>query len=321
MTCDNTNKSVKGDNADIHTAEAPADTRRRSAVACWVEAMRLRTLPVSVSGVCAACAYAILHGTFGPAQALLCLIFAILAQIASNFANEYYDFRAGLDRRGRQGPRRGVTEGDITPRAMAVATYAVLACACAIGLCLVYWGGWWLVPAGIGIAAAALAYSAGPWPLSRHCLGEVAVIAFFGIIPVNLTYYVQAGAFDANVFRGSVAIGLMGANVLIVNNYRDRDDDRAVAKHTLAVVLGRRVTSILYLLCGWGAVLLMSPLWAAIGGAAWVVPVAYAAIHTLLWAILSVRRGARLNPLLGATAALMLAYALGVVIVAVVVSC
>ncbi len=313
MTCDNTNKSVKGDNADIHTA----DTRRRSAVACWVEAMRLRTLPVSVSGVCAACAYAILHGTFGPAQALLCLIFAILAQIASNFANEYYDFRAGLDRRGRQGPRRGVTEGDITPRAMAVATYAVLACACAIGLCLVYWGGWWLVPAGIGIAAAAPAYSAGPWPLSRHCLGEVAVIAFFGIIPVNLTYYVQAGAFDADVFRGSVAIGLMGANVLIVNNYRDRDDDRAVAKHTLAVVLGRRVTSILYLLCGWGAVLLMSPLWAAIGGAAWAVPVAYAAIHTLLWALLSVRRGARLNTMLGATAILMLAYALGFVCVAV----
>lgn len=113
----------------------------------------------------------------------------------------------------------------------------------------------------------------------------------------------------------------MGANVLIVNNYRDRDDDSAVGKRTLAVVLGRRVTSRLYLLCGWVAVLLMSPLWAAIGEAAWVVPVAYAALHTLLWALLSVRRGARLNPLLGATAALMLAYALGFVVVAVAVSC
>lgn len=318
MTCDNTNThNIKVDNAEAHTD----GIRHRSAIACWVEAMRLRTLPVSVAGVCAACAYTILHGTFGTAQALLCLTFAVLAQIASNFANEYYDFRAGLDRRGRQGPRRGVTEGDITPRAMAVATYAVLACACAVGLCLVHWGGWWLVPAGIGIAVAALAYSAGPWPLSRHCLGEVAVIAFFGIIPVNLTYYVQAGAFDADVFRCSVAIGLMGANVLIVNNYRDRDDDRAVGKHTLAVALGRRATSILYLLCGWGAVLLMSPLWAAIGGTAWIVPVAYAALHTLLWALMSVRRGARLNPLLGATAVLMLLYALGFVIVAVAVSC
>ena len=315
MTCDNTNThNIKVDNAEAHTD----GIRHRSAIACWVEAMRLRTLPVSVAGVCAACAYTILHGTFGTAQALLCLTFAVLAQIASNFANEYYDFRAGLDRRGRQGPRRGVTEGDITPRAMAVATYAVLACACAVGLCLVHWGGWWLVPAGIGIAVAALAYSAGPWPLSRHCLGEVAVIAFFGI---NLTYYVQAGAFDADVFRCSVAIGLMGANVLIVNNYRDRDDDHAVGKHTLAVALGRRATSILYLLCGWGAVLLMSPLWAAIGGTAWIVPVVYAALHTLLWALMSVRRGARLNPLLGATAVLMLLYALGFVIVAVAVSC
>ena len=289
---------------------------RRPAIACWVEAMRLRTLPVSVAGVCAACACAMLHGVFAMPQALLCLVFAVLAQVASNFANEYYDFRAGLDRRGRQGPRRGVTEGDITPRAMAVATYAVLAAACAVGLCLVYWGGWWLVPAGAGIAVAALAYSAGPWPLSRHCLGEAAVVAFFGLIPVNLSYYVQAGAFDPEVFRCSVAIGLMGANVLIVNNYRDRDDDRAVHKTTLAVVLGRRVMSALYLLCGWGAVLLMSPQWATLGGWAWAVPVAYAAIHTLLWALMTVRRGARLNPLLGGTAVLMLAYALGFVAVA-----
>lgn len=311
---------TKETNTTTETAKGYVGTQRRPAIACWVEAMRLRTLPVSVAGVCAACAHAILRGTFGTAQALLCLAFAVLAQVASNFANEYYDFRAGLDRRGRQGPRRGVTEGDISPKAMAVATYAVLACACAVGLCLVHWGGWWLVPAGIGIAVAALAYSAGPWPLSRHCLGEAAVIAFFGIIPVNLTYYVQAGTFDAEVFRSSIALGLMGANVLIVNNYRDRDDDSAVGKRTLAVVLGRRVTSRLYLLCGWVAVLLMSPLWAAIGEAAWVVPVAYAALHTLLWALLSVRCGARLNPLLGATAVLMLAYALGFVAVAVAVS-
>lgn len=334
MTCNNKNahnikedNNIKENNAETHAIDAEAhaidteahtiDVGHRSAAACWVEAMRLRTLPVSVAGVCAACACALLHNTFGAVQALLCLAFAVLAQIASNFANEYYDFRAGLDRCGRQGPRRGVTEGDITPRAMAIATYVVLACACVVGLCLVHWGGWWLIPTGLGIAIAALAYSAGPWPLSRHCLGEVAVIAFFGIIPVNLTYYVQAGVFDADVFRCSVAIGLMGANVLIVNNYRDSDDDRAVGKHTLAVVLGRRATSILYLLNGWCAVLLMSPIWAAIGSFAWAVPVAYAALHTLLWALLCVRCGARLNPMLGATAVLMLAYALGFIVVAV----
>lgn len=292
------------------------EPHRRSAVACWIEAMRLRTLPVSVAGVCAACACACLHGHFAAAPAVLCLAFAVLAQIASNFANEYYDFRAGLDRRGRSGPRRGVTEGDITPRAMATATYVTLAAACAIGLSLIHWGGWWLVPIGIGIAAAVIAYSAGPFPLSHHCLGEVAVIAFFGIIPVNLTYYLQAGTFPPDVLRCSLTIGLMGANVLIVNNYRDRDDDRAVGKHTLATVLGRRLTAILYLLSGWSAVLLMSPLWATIGGAAWIVPSAYATIHTILWALIAKRHGAKLNPMLGITAMLMLAYAVGLLVTA-----
>lgn len=292
------------------------ETRRRSAVACWIEAMRLRTLPVSIAGVCAACACAILHGHFAAVPAVLCLAFAVLAQIASNFANEYYDFRAGLDRRGRSGPRRGVTEGDITPRAMATATYATLAAACAIGMSLIHWGGWWLIPAGIAIAVAVIAYSAGPFPLSHHCLGEVAVIAFFGIIPVNLTYYLQAGDFLGDVFRCSLAIGLMGANVLIINNYRDRDDDRAVGKHTLATVLGRRLTAILYLLSGWCAVLLMSPIWVTIGGAAWIVPSTYATIHTILWALICKRHGAKLNPMLGLTAILMLAYAGGLLIAA-----
>ena len=110
-------------------------------LSCWIEATRLRTLPVSIAGVILAIGYARLHHSFAPAPALLCLTFAILAQIASNFANEYYDFRAGLDRPGREGPRRGVTEGDITPRAMLMATYLTLAAACAVGCSLIYFGG------------------------------------------------------------------------------------------------------------------------------------------------------------------------------------
>ena len=92
-------------------------------IKCWIEAMRLRTLPVSVAGVITAIGYARLHDCFRWTPAILCLAFAVLAQIASNFANEYYDFKGGLDRPGREGPRRGVTEGDITPRAMLAATY------------------------------------------------------------------------------------------------------------------------------------------------------------------------------------------------------
>ncbi len=103
--------------------------------------MRLRTLPVSAAGVLTAIGYNVGDGTFKAAPATLCLIFALLAQVASNFANEYYDYRDGLDRAGRDGPRRGVTEGDITPGAMLRATYATLGMACCVGLSLLWWGG------------------------------------------------------------------------------------------------------------------------------------------------------------------------------------
>lgn len=288
--------------------------QKPSASAAWIEAMRLRTLPVSVSGVIAALAYAIMGGTFKAAPAILCLIFAVLAQIASNFANEYYDFRAGLDAPGREGPRRGVTEGDITPHAMLVATFGTLGLACLVGLSLIYWGGWWLIAAGITIAVGVLIYSTGPYPLSHHALGELAVIAFFGIIPVNLTFYLQSGVWDMTVFFGSLSIGLMGANVLIINNYRDLEDDRSLGKTTLAVLVGRPVTSFLYLINGWVAIALVTPVWSVIGGLGWCVPVIYATVHTFLWFCMGSRRGARLTPLLGGTAMLMLFYAIGFII-------
>lgn len=276
----------------------------------WIEAMRLRTLPVSVAGVFAGTAYALLSRNFHLVPALLCLVFAILAQIASNFANEYYDFKSGIDRKGRQGPRRGVTEGDISPRAMKTATYLTLALACAVGLVLVLWGGWWLIAVGAGIALGALAYSTGPYPLSRHGLGEVAVIFFFGVIPVNFTYYVQAGAFDMQCLLGSAAIGLMGANVLIVNNYRDRYDDASVGKTTLAVILGERATTSLYLFNGYIAVALMLSQWIKMPLWSRCVPVIFLVAHTAIWVKLRRLNGAALTPLLAATSILMLLYTL-----------
>ncbi|MBD5213875.1 MAG: 1,4-dihydroxy-2-naphthoate octaprenyltransferase [Bacteroidales bacterium] len=283
----------------------------RSKVASWVEAMRLRTLPVSVAGVLAGtgCAVAVRSPRWGAAA--LCLVFAILAQIASNFANEYFDYKDGLDRPGRVGPRRGVTEGDITPQAMKLAVGLTLGLACCVGLGLVVYGGWWLIGAGAVIAFGALAYSAGPYPLSRHALGEVAVILFFGVIPVSLTYYVQTDHFSADAWLTGVAIGLMGANILIVNNYRDVDDDAAVGKTTLAVRLGRRPTAALYLANGIVALALMWEQWARLPHAAMTVPGAYLALHLFLWSRLMRRQGRSLNPLLGMTAMLMAAYALG----------
>lgn len=280
----------------------------------WIEAMRLRTLPVSVSGVLTAAGYAIFNDMFKWAPTLLCLVFAVLAQIASNFANEYFDYRAGLDKPGREGPRRGVTEGDITPRAMLVATFVTLGVACLVGLTLIWWGSWWLIAAGLTIALGVLAYSAGPFPLSHYGLGEVAVIIFFGIIPVNITYYLQTGLWDMAVLYGSLSVGLMGANVLIVNNYRDIDDDRSVGKHTLAVILGRGAMTFWYLLNGWVAVILMSSVWSLLGGWRWIFPCLYAGVHTLLWYKMCGRQGAALNPLLGATSINTLIYVIGFVV-------
>lgn len=282
----------------------------------WIEAMRLRTLPVSISGVLLAIGYGYYYGNYNYVVILLCLMFAILAQIASNFANEYYDFKDGLDRKGREGPRRGVTEGDITPQAMKLATYITLALACCIGCSLIYFGGWWLVLAGVMIAIGVIAYSAGPYPLSRHCLGEVAVVFFFGIIPVNLTYYVQTLSWEWYVLWGSISAGLMGANVLIINNYRDRDDDRAVGKNTIAVKLGRYRTSWIYLLNGYIAVLLMLNVWMSLSIWSVLIPVIYLVLHTVLWRKMQSKYGAQLNPMLGMTAMLMLFYSLSFMIVA-----
>lgn len=280
-------------------------------MAPWIEAMRLRTLPVSVAGVFAACGYALADHCFEWPQALLCLCFAVLAQIASNFGNEYFDFRAGLDKPGREGPRRGVTEGDITPRAMLIATLVTLGLACIVGLSLVKWGGWWLVAVGVFVAVGVLAYSAGPWPLSRHAMGEIAVIIFFGIIPVNLTYWLQSGEWSAAVLAGSLAIGLMGANVIIINNYRDADADAAVGKLTLAVAFGRSATRGLYLANGLVAAFVLAASY-DFSLSVDVIVFFYTLAHITLWHILGRRQGSAINPLLGMTAMLMLITAIAI---------
>lgn len=274
-------------------------------VAHWIEAMRLRTLPVSLAGVVMASALAYGAGEFKAVPAVLCLLFALLAQIASNFANEYYDYRDGLDRPGREGPRRGVTEGDITPRAMLIATYTTLGVAGLIGLSLIHWGGWWLLPIGIVIALFAMAYSTGPYPLSRHGMGELTVLMFFGVIPVTLTYYVQALSITWTVGSVSLSLGLMGANVLIVNNYRDAEADRLVSKRTLAVILGPRATRTIYLLNGLAAMALFTPQWLAMPWWSLAVGVIYLLAHTTIWRALAKRKGHALTPMLGATAMLM----------------
>lgn len=279
-------------------------------IRCWIEAMRLRTLPVSIAGVIAGTGCAIMLDSFKALPAFLCLLFAILAQIAANFGNEYYDYKNGIDRKGRAGFRRGVTEGEIDPQSMKRATFVVLALAAAVGCTMLLYGPWWLVIVGVLIMIFALAYSAGPYPLSHHGLGDLAVVIFFGIIPVTFTCFLQSGNMEGMtiIIPTSVAVGLLAANVLIVNNYRDMEDDAAVGKRTTVVIFGRRFMGLAYLLSGIAGMVLMIPVWASLTSWALTVPLIYIILHIKVWLKLREATGAGLNPLLGRTAVNLLIF-------------
>lgn len=283
----------------------------------WVEAIRLRTLPASISGVLAGTGCACHMNGFRLLPCIICLLFAVMAQIVSNFANEYFDYRNGLDAKGREGFRRGVTEGDISPRAMLHAVIILMAITCALGCSLLIWGGWWLIPIGIAIAVFAIAYSAGPWPLSHHGLGEIAVVIFFGILPVTLTAYLQTGSWSVLplALPLSLALGLMIANIMIVNNYRDYDDDRKVGKRTLAVIIGTRATAILYMANAIAATIITVMAIIPFTGIWWMLgPVLYVNLSWLLWTEMKASRGHELNPVLGKTAMLVSAFAIWLLI-------
>lgn len=283
-----------------------------SNIKSWIEAMRLRTLPVSIAGVIAGCGCAAWQGKFSLIPAILCFLFALSAQIASNFGNEYYDFKNGIDRQGRDGFRRGVTEGDITPQAMKRATFIMLGIAAVIGCTMLLYGSLWLILAGCVIITFALAYSTGPYPLSHHGLGDITVVIFFGIVPVTLTCYLQTGEWNELpvLISTSVAIGILAANVLIVNNYRDMDDDKAVGKRTTAVLFGRTIMGYVYLLSGILAMVIMLPLWIELDLWALIVPITYLLLHYITWRKLVCSRGRELNPLLGRSATNLLIFTL-----------
>ena len=280
-------------------------------IKAWIEAMRLRTLPVSLAGVIAGIACAVFLGKFNAVPAVLCVLFAMLAQIASNFGNEYYDFKNGVDKKGREGFRRGVTEGEISPKAMKIATFFTLALAGVVGCAMLFYGPWWLVIVGIVIMLFALAYSAGPYPLSHHGLGDVAVVLFFGVVPVVFTCFIQIGNWEGlqMVLPTSISIGLLAANVLIVNNYRDMEDDAAVNKRTTVVIFGRKTMGRVYFFSGIIGMLLMSPLWLSLPVWTLVTPILYIVLHVNTWSQLKNAVGSQLNPLLGKTAMNLLVFA------------
>lgn len=206
----------------------------------WVEAARPRTLVAAVVPVAVGSALAAAHGAFDAGAAGVCLGFALLVQIGTNFANDYFDYVKGADTPQRAGPRRAVAAGLVAPGTMWRATVAVLAVAFLVGLLLVERGGWVLVPVGVVSIACALAYTGGPRPLAYVGLGDVFVFIFFGLVAVGATFFVQAGYFAPAALTCGAAVGLLAANILVANNYRDLEADERANKRTLVVRLGRR---------------------------------------------------------------------------------
>ena len=233
---------------------------KKSLVGVWVEASRPKTLTASASPVLLGCALAYYDGMFDIVPAVLCFLVALFAQIASNFANDYFDFKKGADREDRLGPERAVAQGWIAPKAMLVGTFVTLGVTCLSGLLLICFADWRLIWVGIAIAVCVLAYSAGPYPLAYNGLGDICVLLFYGVIPVCFTYYIQTLSFSLLSFLLSVALGLLSVNILVVNNYRDYEQDKAACKRTTLVVFGRRFGRVFYIFNECMAFVLVLPL-------------------------------------------------------------
>ena len=205
----------------------------------WFSAARPRTLPAAVAPVVVGTSLGWRDGACDWRASSLCLGFALLVQIGTNFANDYYDFVHGADGAARVGPQRAVAAGLVAPAVMRGAMWGTFAAAFLCGLGLIFWGGPWLLLIGIASILCGVAYTGGPWPLGYHGLGDVFVFLFFGLIAVGATYFVQTGRVTGDALLSGAAIGLLAANILLVNNYRDAGTDAAAGKRTLVVRFGR----------------------------------------------------------------------------------
>lgn len=285
-------------------------SRVRSAIV-WFEAARPRTLPAAVAPVVVGSALAWREGSFQPAPAALCLGFAVLVQVGTNFANDYYDFVRGADNAERIGPRRAVAAGLVAPATMRGAMILTFAAAFALGLGLIAWGGPWLLLVGLLSILSGVAYTGGPYPLAYHGWGDVFVFLFFGLVAVAGTHFVQAGNVNSGSMLAGVPIGLLAANILVVNNYRDADTDARAGKRTLVVRLGRRAARIQF---GFSLVVAFAvPFVFVVRGSSW--PVLLPCL-VAPWAWMQTKRlresrsPVELIALLGDTGRLLAAYAL-----------
>lgn len=273
---------------------------KQNSAKAWFLAARPKTLTGAAVPVMIALAMAAhdseYHVTWLPA--LLCFLFAFIMQIDANFVNDFFDWRRGNDDEAtRLGPLRACSQGWVTSKAMVKALAITTVLASVVGLPLVFYGGWEMILVGVACVVCSVLYTT---TLSYLALGDVLVLLFFGIVPVCFTYYIQTHEITMRVFLMSLLCGIVIDNLLIVNNYRDIDNDRKDGKKTLIVLLGKKIGLALYL-C-FGLIAAVGVFFISNGTALNLVMIAYVALHCLTFMRMRKFKGKELNIVLGDTA-------------------
>lgn len=277
----------------------------------YLLAARPKTLPAAAAPVLIGVAMALADHVFHGVSALAALLGALLIQIGTNYANDYFDFKQGIDTHERLGPLRVTQAGLIPPHAMRNATIVVFTLALLAGIYLVWRGGWPIVFIGLLSILFGMLYTAGPYPLGYNGWGDIFVLIFFGPVAVGGTYYVQALTVPTYVLIAGLAPGLFSVAILVVNNLRDLDNDRLAGKKTLAVRFGRTFSIAQYIVCVIAGILIPVVLWFFFDSS----PYAMVAVLTVAPALVVIRHvmtrhGRPLNDTLAATGQLLLLYSL-----------
>lgn len=215
----------------------------------WVYATRPHTLGASIAPMLVVLGALIAEGVFDFLPYLCAILVALSAQITSNFANDYFDYKGEKDTDKRVGFRRVLVTGEVTPREMLTAMLISTGITILSGIVAVLLtGAWWLIAVGLLVLVGVYAYSYGPYPLSTHGLGDVAVVLFYGMTPILATYGAIGGTPPLYLLLMSVGIGIWEDNILVCNNYRDYAEDMESGKRTIIVRMGEHFGPTMYLL-------------------------------------------------------------------------
>lgn len=279
------------------------DNVKKDSVCAWLLAARPKTLtgcavPVMIA-LALAWADTEVGDSFKPIPALLCLLFAFIMQIDANFVNDYFDFLRGNDDENRLGPKRACAMGWVSIERMRLALLLTTVLACAVGLPLVLYGGWNMVVVGALCVAFCFLYTT---KLSYMGLGDLLVLVFFGVVPVCVTYYIQRHCLTGEVVIASLSTGFVVDTLLMINNYRDIENDRKAGKKTLAVFLGAQLSRRFYLLLGFLAFGLGACFAFNYHVWAFSLPIIYLLLHVKTYQrMVAIDHGRELNRILGET--------------------